>query len=126
MTKPWLLIAIALTIPSFVSITTRPTDAAPPAAVHRSPCDIALFPGGRLALTANHTSDSASLVDVVTGKVLDEQSCGRKPAGVACAADGRRAAVSNLWSGTLTLLEAANDSLQAVGEMKIGAMPRGL
>src|SRR5262249_28704279 len=31
---------------------------------HRSPCDLAAFPDGRRVLTANHTADSVSLVDV--------------------------------------------------------------
>jgi YVTN family beta-propeller protein len=93
---------------------------------HRSPCDIALRPGGWLALTANHTSDTTSLIDVASGKVLAEEPCGRKPAGVACAADGRRAAVSNLWSGTLTLLELQDTTVHAIDEIRVGAMPRGL
>src|SRR3954467_5649088 len=66
---------------------------------HRSPLDLALVADGRLALTANHTADSVSLIDLEAGKVLIEQPCGRRPAGVACSRDGRRAAVSNLWSG---------------------------
>src|SRR6516162_6348236 len=67
--------------------------------VHRSPVDLALLPGGRFALTANSTADSVSLVDLEQGKVLAEQRCGHKPSAVACARDGKRAAVSNLWSG---------------------------
>ena len=56
----------------------RPLDA------YRSPVDLALSPGGQRVLTANHTSDSVSLVDLQHGKVLEEQPCGRKPAAVAC------------------------------------------
>src|SRR5262245_17901479 len=79
---------------------------------HRSPIDIAVVPGAARALTANHTSDSASLVDLATGKVLAEVNCGQRPAGVACSRDGRRAAVSNLWSGTLTCLELEGAKLR--------------
>src|SRR5205085_811234 len=46
---------------------------------HRSPIDVALIGDGRLAVTANHTADSVSLVDLDHGKVLAEQACGRKP-----------------------------------------------
>src|SRR5437899_1970056 len=77
----------------------------PAAERHRSPADLAVLPGTRRVLTANHTSDSASLVDLDEGKVLAELPCGRRPSAVACSRDGRRAAVSNLWSGTLTLFE---------------------
>ena len=93
---------------------------------HRSPADVAVLPGGRLALSANQTSDSASLVDLRDGKVLDEKPCGHKPAAVACSADGTRAAVSNLWSGTLTLLEVRGDALRPAGEVRVGHLPRGL
>src|SRR5213593_1629863 len=68
---------------------------------HRSPMDLSVLPGGALVLTANHTSDTVSLVDLEAGKVVAEQPCGRKPVAVACSRDGRLAAVSNLWSGTI-------------------------
>jgi DNA-binding beta-propeller fold protein YncE len=93
---------------------------------HRSPIDLAVLPGGKRALTANHTADSVSLVDLEQGKVLAEQPCGRKPAAVACSADGKRAAVGNLWSGTVTLLEIEKARLEPAGEVTVGAQPRGL
>jgi cytochrome c peroxidase len=93
---------------------------------HRSPIDLALLPGGRRVLTANHTADSVSLVDLEAGKVLAEQSCGHKPAAVACSRDGKRAAVSNLWSGTVTLLEIASGVLKPRGEVAVGPLPSGL
>jgi cytochrome c peroxidase len=94
--------------------------------LHRSPCDLAILARGKLAVTANHTADSASLLDLDAGKILCEQPCGRKPAGVAAAPDGRRAAVSNLWSGTLTLLEVHEKELRPVGTAPVGSQPRGL
>ncbi len=106
----------------------RPDPAAPPAGApepHRSPCDLALLPGGRV-LTANHTADSVSLVDVAADRVLAAQPCGRRPSAVAVTRDGKRAAVSNLWSGTVTLLEVREDSLKPVGEVVVGPLPRGL
>ncbi|HKI32110.1 MAG TPA: hypothetical protein VKA46_09590, partial [Gemmataceae bacterium] len=88
---------------------------------HRSPCDLAVLPGGRL-LTANHTADSVSLVDVRAGKLLAEVACGGRPSAVAVTRDGQRAAVSNLWSGTVTLLEVRDDSLKSVGEVAVGPL----
>ncbi|HWG41705.1 MAG TPA: c-type cytochrome [Gemmataceae bacterium] len=93
---------------------------------HRSPVDVVLLPGGRLALTANHTADSLSLVDISAGKVLAELSCGRKPVAVACSPDGRHAAVSNLWSGTLSLFDLDGTTIKPAGTLQIGIEPRGL
>lgn len=93
---------------------------------HRSPVDVALLRGGRLALTANRTADSLSLVDLLDGKVLDERPCGRKPAAVACSPDGRHAAVSNLWSGSLSLFDIDGTTLKPVGVLPVGIQPRGL
>jgi DNA-binding beta-propeller fold protein YncE len=87
---------------------------------------VAVVPGGHLALTANQGSDSVSLVDLEAGKVVAEQSCGRKPVGVACSRDGRRAVVSNLWSGTLTFFELAHANLKLVAQVTVGPFPRGL
>jgi YVTN family beta-propeller protein len=92
---------------------------------HRSPIDLALLPGGRL-LTANHTADTVTLVDVATGKVLAEAASGRKPAAVACTADGKHAAVSNLWSDTVALFDVGDAALKPAGEVIVGTYPRGL
>jgi cytochrome c peroxidase len=94
--------------------------------LHRSPIDLALLPGGRLALIANHTADSVSLVDLEDGKVLAEQPCGRRPAAVACSSDGRLAAVSNLWSGTLSLFAVKGPALEPAGTLAVGPLPRSL
>ncbi len=56
----------------------------PTAAGHdRSPVDLALLPDEQLLVCANQTGDSLSLIDVVTGKVLDEVACGHRPSAVA-------------------------------------------
>jgi DNA-binding beta-propeller fold protein YncE len=93
---------------------------------HRSPIDLVVLPGGRQLLAANHTADTVSLVDLKAGKILAEQPCGRKPVAVATSPDGKRAAVSNLWSGTITLLEVHDAALKPIGEVAVGAFPRGL
>jgi YVTN family beta-propeller protein len=77
-------------------------------------------------LTANHTADTVSLVDISAGKVLAEVRVGKKPIAVACSPDGTRAAVSNLWSGTITLLEIEKSRLEEVGRITVGPFPRGL
>jgi YVTN family beta-propeller protein len=88
--------------------------------------DLVLLPDSKRVLTANHTADTVSLVDIQAGKVLAEVPAGKKPMAIACSPDGKRAAVSNLWSGTITLLEFEDSSLKEVGVIKVGAFPRGL
>jgi DNA-binding beta-propeller fold protein YncE len=112
-----LLGALALLSPA----RTAPT-AEPP---HRSPVELVLLPGDR-ALTANHTSGSVSLIDLDAGKVLAEAPCGTKPIAVACTRDGRRAAVSNLWSGTVSFFDVGRDALKPAGAVAVGPFPRGL
>src|SRR5262249_42671069 len=97
-----------------------------PSPPYRSPIDLVVLPDGRRALTANHTADSVTLIDLDAGKVLAEQKCGRKPAAVACSRDGKRVAVSNLWSGTVTLLAVEKGELRTVAEVAVGPFPRGL
>ena len=93
---------------------------------HCSPIDVALVGEGRLALVANYTADSVSLIDLEQGKILNEKPCGRKPVAVAVSPNGQRVAVSNLWSGSLTLLAIRKETLEIIKEVKIGAFPRGL
>jgi YVTN family beta-propeller protein len=97
-----------------------------PATPHRSPTAVAVLPDGHRALTANHSADSVSLVDLGAAKVLAEVTCGRKPVSVACSADGRRAAVSNHWSESVTLLDVDDTTLKAVGTVAVGRLPQGL
>jgi cytochrome c peroxidase len=120
----WLLLAAC----PLIILGESPSSGAKPARPepHRSPADVALLPGGKLALAANHTADTISLVDLSEGTPLAELPCGRKPAGVAASADGRRAAVSNLWSDSLSLFEIDGVRLRPVGEVAVGHQPRGV
>src|SRR5262249_44830024 len=102
MKRPWLWFALAL-CPRCPGPARAPP--APPRGGGPGPPTAgAARPAARRPLPPTHPADSVSLVDLARGVVLAEQPCGRKPAAVACSADGRRAAVSNLWSGTVTLL----------------------
>jgi YVTN family beta-propeller protein len=108
-----------------LSAALLPCAAEPRPEPHRSPVDVVLLPDGR-AVCANHTADSVSLVDLRIGKVLAETPCGDKPAALACSRDGQHVAVSNLWSGSVTLFEVRKDSLHSLDEIAVGALPRGL
>jgi DNA-binding beta-propeller fold protein YncE len=87
---------------------------------------VALCEDGRLALVANHTTDSVSLIDVPQGKVLAEAACGRNPSAVAIAPDGKTVAVSNLWSGSLTFFSIGTGTLDKTRDIAVGGYPRGL
>jgi cytochrome c peroxidase/6-phosphogluconolactonase (cycloisomerase 2 family) len=119
------LVALTALVLAVLALLPAARTAPPKEPPHRSPVELALLPGGR-ALTANHTSDSVSLIDLDRGKVLAEAPCGRKPVAVACTRDGRRAAVSNFWSGTVSLFEVGRDSLKPAGTVGVGLFPRGL
>ena len=79
---------------------------------HRSPSDVALIGDGHLALAANSTSGTVSLVDLREGRVLSELDCGLRPVAVSASPSGRQAAVSNWLSDSVTLLEISHNSLQ--------------
>jgi cytochrome c peroxidase len=118
--------ASALILPAVLFLLPPQVRPAPREEPHRSPVEVAVLPGGRLALTANHTADSLSLVDLPAGKVLAELPCGRKPAAVACSPDGRHVAVSNLWSGSLSLFDLDGTTVKLAGVLSVGIQPRGL
>ena len=118
----WILWSILLASPLAIFWISRAAETKQ-AEPHRSPIDIVLVPGGR-ALTANQTSHSVSLVDLQAGKVLAEVKVGQKPMAVAISANGKRAAVSNGWSGDVSLLEISDSDLKVIGKIEVGPVPQ--
>ena len=104
----------------------RTGDSAPMPERDRSPIDLALSADGRLAITANATSDTASLADVVTGKVLAEVEVGKRPFAVALTADSSRAVVTNWLSNTVTVLRVTPTMLHTAATISVGEEPRGV
>jgi YVTN family beta-propeller protein len=99
---------------------------ATPPLVDRSPSDLALSVDGRWAVTANTTSDTASLVDLQAGKVAAEAPVGRHPFAVAMTRDGKRALVTNWLSDTVTLLTVSPEGLKPIRTVAVGDEPRGV
>ncbi len=91
---------------------------------HRSPIALALH-GPRL-LTANHTANGVSFIDLQTGKILQELSTGDRPAGVAFSPDGKRAVVTHQFGYDLAVLDVEADSLKLAGRVEVGPEPRGV
>lgn len=96
------------------------------AAPDRSPSDLALTPNGRWAVTANTTSNTASLVDLNSGNVTAEVAVSQKPMSVAISADGRHAVVTNWLSDSITLLGLAPPKLDTISTIVVGNEPRGV
>ncbi|HUG90167.1 MAG TPA: c-type cytochrome [Planctomycetaceae bacterium] len=105
----------------------------PPAAVprdlDRSPLAVAVSPDGRWCATANHTSDSVSLVDLKAGRVVAEHACGRGPVDLAWI-DDRRLLVSLLHDDAVAVLELRNGEaglqLATSASIPVGDEPRGI
>jgi YVTN family beta-propeller protein len=88
--------------------------------------DLALSPDESRLVTANHTADTLSLVDVASGKVLHEIACGRRPAAVVFSPDGLRVLATAAWSGELHVFDVKESSLEPAGSLPLGFEPRGL
>lgn len=93
---------------------------------NRSPSDLALTPDGHWVVTANTTSDTASLVDLVRGKVSAEVSVGRKPLSVAVSPDGTRAVVTNWLSDSISVIGINPPKLETIATIAVGNEPRGV
>ena len=92
---------------------------------HRSPIDVAVLPDGCRVLTANYRADSVSFVDISKGVILAKVLAGTsRPAWPV--RDGKRAAVSNSWSGTVSLFDIADSTLRSIGTVTVGDQPRSL
>ncbi len=124
MRKSWLLPLPAILLWAFL----RPveTASAPPPERDRSPCGVALSANGHWAVTANGGADSASLVDVASGKVVAETPVGRRPFDVALSAGGKRAIVTNWLSDSVSVLAVSPDALRVVRTIPVGDEPRGV
>lgn len=107
------------------SETTRAEAPASPVVEDRSPVDLVLTGDDRYLLTANQTSDTVSLVETATGKVVAEAACGKRPTALALTPDGKRMLVS-ATSGTLTLLTLDGAKLTPAGSIQVGFEPRGV
>ena len=124
MKRLWLAPLPALLL--FAFLRPEPTVSAPPAEKDRSPSDVALTGDGRRAVTANATSDTASLVDLAEGKLVAETRVGKRPFAVALSRDNRRALVTNWLSDSVSVLDVSPTALKPVRTFAVGDEPRGV
>ena len=95
----------------------------------RSPVDLVVGPkssGASWIVTVNQTSDSVSLVDIVSGKVLDEQRVGEYPTGIVLHPSLERVYVTGSYSGTIHAFGVSEGKLVSEGVWKLGGQPTGL
>lgn len=96
-----------------------------PLAGLRGPVDLALAADGRHLLTVNQLSDSVSLIDVASRKLVDELHVGRRPTSLALI-DNRSALVSCAIEGTLELLQFEGGKIESVHTFDVGFEPVGI
>lgn len=96
------------------------------AATDRSPVDLRLTADQKWLVTANQTSHSVSLVETASGRVLDEQLCGKHPAAVALTPDDRTVLVSCQHAGEIAILRIEDNRLRRSGTIDVGFEPLGI
>jgi DNA-binding beta-propeller fold protein YncE len=121
----WLVTAVLLASVAAAQADT-PAVRALPSDVDRSPVDLVLTADERLLITANRTSDSVSLVELPSGRVLDEAPCGHRPAAIAISPAGDRVYVTCTHSGELHCFAIDNSKLVPRGSLHLGFAPVGL
>lgn len=92
----------------------------------RSPVDLVLGPQEQWLLSVNQSSDSVSLVDIASGRVLDEVSVGRRPATIALFPNGAEALVASTDAETVTRIAIKGNKLEAKATWKVGGAPVGV
>lgn len=101
-------------------VATLPRD------VDRGPVDLVLLPGDERLVTANQSSDSLSLVDLTTGRVVHEQPCGDHPTALVFVPGTSQLLVSCQYAGTVEAYDVSGDRLRRVGALDVGFHPYGL
>lgn len=91
----------------------------------RSPIAVSVSPDRSVCLTANHTGGSVSLIDVRSGRLVNELEVGNGPADVAWLNDST-ALVSLLHDDSVALVSRAGNVLKLSRKIAVGDEPRGL
>ncbi|MBS0210051.1 MAG: hypothetical protein JSS27_13970 [Planctomycetes bacterium] len=94
--------------------------------VDRSPVDLVLTADERFLITANQTSSTLSLIDVASGKVIDEAPCDEYPRALCLAPGKARVLVSCAYAGTVEIFDIIERRLQHAGQIQVGYHPYGV
>jgi YVTN family beta-propeller protein len=112
--------------PSWAAEPAPPVEESESHELDRSPVDLVLTSDERFLLTANQTSDSVSLVDVESGRLLTEVPCGDRPGALVLTPDERRVLVTASYGGSLHVYRFEDGQLSVEGQIPLGFEPRGI
>lgn len=95
-------------------------------ATDRSPVDLLLIDGERRVVSLNETSGTISLLEVASGKVLDEAEIGDQPTSMALFPSGDRIGLAASYSGDLVIVAIDGERLQVEKKIQVGFEPYGV
>jgi YVTN family beta-propeller protein/autotransporter-associated beta strand protein len=111
---------------SVINTTTR-SMIVPPIAVGNDPAGIVITPNGRFAYVANNgsgnvNSNTVSVIDTATDKVIGSVTVGNKPLGIDVTPDGKYVYVTNSNDGTVSVINTATNTVFG-GPIAVGNLP---
>ncbi len=103
----------------------------PEDALYKTPVNLATSPDGERLYVVCENSNSLAVVDLRTGKVVDEIAVGKRPHDVAVSPDGDTLYVTNRMSDSLSVISpgaspGAPGSRRVVSEIAVGDEPHGV
>src|SRR5262245_10584729 len=119
-------VALAVLLWPLLPSIRQGIDAAGAPTPDRSPVDLVFTQDEKWLLTANQTAGTVSLVHVVTGEVVSEVPCGKRPTAIALTPDGRTVLVSATFAGELAFLRREERGLCLDASLYLGFEPRGI
>ncbi|MBA2112931.1 c-type cytochrome [Bremerella alba] len=108
------------------SVPVLAVPAQPRSVEYRSPVDLVLLKNDTWLVVANQTSNSVSLLETKSGKILDEILCGDHPSAIVACLDGQHILVSCAHSGQISLIQVEGGKLNEIHTIDVGFEPTGL
>ncbi len=111
---------------SVINTATR-SMVVPPIAVGNDPAGVVITPNGRFAYIANNgsgnvNSNTVSVIDTATDKVIGSVTVGNKPLGIDVTPDGKYVYVTNSNDGTVSVINTATNTVPGA-PIVVGNLP---
>ncbi len=107
-----------------VSYVQLPAEAEGPIQMYATPDSKYLYVADQGYYFGKPTSDFVYKIDVAQKQVVGKVQAGVAPHGVVVSADGKRAYITNLLSGNVSLVDTATD--KEITKINVGGMPNGI
>jgi YVTN family beta-propeller protein/autotransporter-associated beta strand protein len=112
---------------SVINTATHSMAVFPPIAVGNSPAGVVITPDGRFAYIANNgsgnvNSNTVSVIDTATDKVIRSVTVGNKPLGIDVTPDGKYVYVTNSNDGTVSVINTATNTVLGA-PIAVGSLP---